>query len=170
MSEAFWVEVRMSDNVVHSELFVLALLGRVEAPQIKVSDANLQLARKENLVQLVRCCCHGGGSENGAGADEAVVPGQGDKALTSVFGMCGNISQKVRITKVEMCHTLHNDFIHRTYLVKSTQVHGANSASPSPCLMMKRMTTKNVSLPSQVKKVKYSYPYQKNDQTNENIK
>ena len=94
MSEAFWVEVRMSDNVVHSKLFVLALLGRVEAPQIKVTDANLQLAPKENLVQLVRCCCHGGWSENGAGADEAVVSGQGDKALTSVVGMCGNISPK----------------------------------------------------------------------------
>ena len=105
MSEAFWVEVRMSDNVVHSKLFVLALLGRVEAPQIKVTDANLQLAWKENLVQLVRCCCHGGWSENGAGANEAVVPGTlALSECVKIFHSKDPVGQDYKI--LDMSHTV----------------------------------------------------------------
>ena len=77
----------MSDNVVNTKLCVLTLLRWVEPSQVKVTDPDLQLAGKEDLVELVSSCCYSGWSKDDTSANESVVPGEEDASPWSHFSL-----------------------------------------------------------------------------------
>ena len=87
VGQTFWVELWMPDNVVNGKLCVLSLLRLVEPSQVKISDPDLQLAREEDLVELVSSCCNSGWSKDDTSANESVVPGEEDASPGSQFSL-----------------------------------------------------------------------------------
>lgn len=87
VGQAFWVEVWMSDNVVNSKLCVFTPLRQVEPSQVEVTNPDLELAWKEDLVELVSSCCNSGRSKDDASANKSVVSGEEDTSPWSHFSL-----------------------------------------------------------------------------------